>query len=177
MQCMHTHTSPMKNSLLAALALLSLGFTFSAYADSAPLSPEEDSYVNIREYDDFTNMAYPFDSFAIALVLTVALELSVLFFLSKTALKTQLKGVSAVRLFLCGFAASTITLPILWYILPRFFSSYAAYVTAGEILVFVLEAALYAFVLHIRSRDALVLSFTCNACSFFLGYAVQRMIY
>lgn len=73
------------------------------------------------------------------------------------------------KLIVTGILASTITLPILWFLLPYFFSNYTTYVIFWEALVTALEVVIIKYTLKINWRKALILSVACNAISFVLG--------
>jgi hypothetical protein len=72
--------------------------------------------------------------------------------------------------------ASALTLPYLWFVLPAFVHSRLVYVVAGELAVFLAEAALYRFLLPVSRRTALALSFAANLASYLAGELLRVLI-
>lgn len=103
-----------------------------------------------------------------ALVLTIFIELTILFLLSKTYLKKY--NLSKTVLFFGGSLTSFSTLPYLWFILPYFLTSRPIYIITGEIAVVIVEACIYCFVLKTGLKKALVTSLICNLVSFLIGW-------
>jgi len=69
---------------------------------------------------------------------------------------------------LAAFGASAITHPLLWFVFfPYVHLSYVWQIIVGEALVFLIEAAYFAFVF--RRRRALLWSAIANAASFSAG--------
>jgi hypothetical protein len=104
--------------------------------------------------------------FLIALLLTWLIEIPILFLLVRLVFK--LHQVSAWRILLSGLLASALTLPYLWFLLPSILAT-ASGIYLGEVLVFLVEALLYRWLLGLSYPKALILSFTANAVSFLLG--------
>ena len=104
--------------------------------------------------------------FLVALAVTVVLETAVL------ALAVRLTRAPEKQPFLrvmaAGILASTLTLPYLWFILPRFVNG-RWFVVVGESLVVLVEAAVLALVLPASTRRALALSLICNVTSWLAG--------
>jgi hypothetical protein len=104
--------------------------------------------------------------FLLALLLTWLIELPVLFLLARFVFKVR--QVSTGRILLAGMLASALTLPYLWFLLPSILTT-AMGIYLGEVLVFLVEALLYRWLLGLSYPKALLLSFTANAISFLLG--------
>lgn len=104
--------------------------------------------------------------FLLALLLTWLIELPVLFLLARYVFKVH--RVSAWRILGAGLLASGLTLPYLWFLLPSILTT-ANGIYLGEVLVFLVEALLYRWLLGLSYTKALLLSFTANAISFLLG--------
>ena len=103
--------------------------------------------------------------FVAALVLTVGIETVVLFLVVRFGFKLSRQTHSNSLLLFSGCCASAGTLPYLWFVLPSFLRSYAALVVVGELLVFLVEAVFYRFVLALDWSRCLLLSLLCNAGS------------
>jgi len=104
--------------------------------------------------------------FLLALAVTIAIETGVLLL----GWRWFGAGVKPrwTRLALAGVVPSALTMPYLWFILPRFVNG-AAYVPLGECLVVLAEAPVLAAVLGWRPGRALLASLLCNLASFLLG--------
>jgi hypothetical protein len=102
------------------------------------------------------------------LVFTVLVEAAVFFplyyfWLGKRSAAELLYGI-----FVCA-AASVLTLPYVWFIIPAFVPDRTVYMISAEAFAFLLEAIIYRVLLKCRYREAFVLSLVCNAGSFGLG--------
>lgn len=104
--------------------------------------------------------------FLLALLLTWLIEIPILFLLARFVFKVR--QVSAWRILGAGLLASGLTLPYLWFLLPSILTT-ATGIYLGEVLVFLVEALLYRWLLGLSYPKALLLSFTANAASFLLG--------
>jgi len=103
--------------------------------------------------------------FIAALLFTILIETAMLLLMLRVLkIKRDLK-----ELLFAGILASSATLPYLWFVLPSFISPYSFYVAAGEILVILFEALIYAQILKLEMRIALIVSFACNLISFLMG--------
>jgi hypothetical protein len=103
--------------------------------------------------------------FVAALLITLIVEVPVVWALSAYALKLE---ASDVRIALTALLASVLTLPYLWFIAPATLDAhYAVYV--GEVLVILVEAILYKVLLRTSLRSALLLSLIANCLSFVAG--------
>ena len=104
--------------------------------------------------------------FLLALAVTIAIETGVLLL----GWRWFGDGVRPrwTRFALAGVVPSALTMPYLWFLLPRFVNG-AAYVPLGECLVVLAEAPVLAAVLGWRPGRALLASLLCNLASFLLG--------
>jgi hypothetical protein len=109
------------------------------------------------------------DRFLMALVITIAVEVLVVFLLARLAF--GLSDVSGWRIVLSAILASSVTLPLLWFVFPMFIAP-RYFVFVGELLVFVIEAILYKVLLRTSFGRAAALSFVANALSFLLGLII-----
>ena len=112
-----------------------------------------------------------------ALALTLTMEVPVLFVGVRFVFKLGANKIMNSTLFFAGILASLCTLPYLWFVLPQFISDYALFLAVGELSVFLVEAALYFFILHVSLKRALFLSFICNLISFLLGLLMQNLLH
>ncbi len=106
------------------------------------------------------------ESWARAFALTQLVELPLYLWL--------LSGLSIWRRLGFGFAASALTHPWLWFILPNWLLrplGYWGYVAVGEGLVVLTEAALLKVVCP-SWRRALAIALLANGCSFGVGLLV-----
>lgn len=69
-----------------------------------------------------------------------------------------------------GWAASTFTLPFVWFIFPLLWLEYILQLMLSEIFAFLAEAALYKYLFNnIDWSRALLVSFICNVLSCGVG--------
>jgi len=107
-------------------------------------------------------------SFVYALVLTIAIETSVLFLVVRFVFREKIGNKTLV---LAGIFPSLITLPFVWFFFP-YVLAYPASLALSEIFAFVLEAFLISYVLGIGLKKSFAASFLCNLFSFLAGLAV-----
>ncbi len=107
--------------------------------------------------------------FVLSFVLTLIIEIPILFVFYKTIFK--LKKQSFLNLFGIGFLASALTLPYLWFVLPLYINT-IYYIYLGELLVFLIEALIYYWLIDIKLSKALIISFVANLISFGIGVLI-----
>jgi hypothetical protein len=73
------------------------------------------------------------------------------------------------RILFAGFFASFATLPYLWFLFPRYVTSYFFYAFGGEALVITLEALFFAAYFSLPPGIAFSISLWCNAASLGVG--------
>jgi len=84
--------------------------------------------------------------------------------------------VPAWRAFAAGALATCVTHPLLWYVWPRVVSDYNLYVSSGETLVAVIEAAVfYLLARPVGIFRAVAASFLANAWSYGLGLFLRSL--
>lgn len=110
-------------------------------------------------------------SFLKALMLTIFIELLVLFFFFKTIYKSL--QVDNKKLFFIGILASLTTLPYLWFVIPVFLKWSISYIVFGELFVVIIESILLGIFLKINFRIALLVSFFMNLVSFLVGITLN----
>ena len=102
--------------------------------------------------------------FLIAWILTVLIETIVLFAIVKLFRKEE--QISNWRLILIWILASTITLPLLRFVLPLFVTNEIIYMTVWELAVTLIEIFIIKYWLKISRGKAILASVLCNLCSF-----------
>ncbi|MGM0771844.1 MAG: hypothetical protein ACQESU_09620 [Halobacteriota archaeon] len=107
--------------------------------------------------------------FLIALLVTVIIEVTLLFATVRYFFKINRTSIKDSLLIFTGTFCSFSTLPYLWFVLPVFIRTYSHLVAIGEVSVVLVEAVIYFFVLKVRMEKALSLSFICNLASFLAG--------
>jgi hypothetical protein len=103
--------------------------------------------------------------FLLALGATSLVEVPSVFVLAKYVFKKKLRWWKSL---IVAFLASALTLPYLWFILPRFIDA-RMFLVYGEAIVFLFEALFYLVFLEVRVYQALVISFIANLLSYYLG--------
>lgn len=103
-------------------------------------------------------------SFSFARLSTIFIETLILFLISKFCRKSW--SFKKWKLILTWILASTVTLPLLWFVLPIFFNNYWIYVIFWEILVAAIEVFIIKYSLKIERKMAIFASIVCNLCSF-----------
>ncbi|MFH1284468.1 MAG: hypothetical protein ABIH78_02655 [Candidatus Peregrinibacteria bacterium] len=104
--------------------------------------------------------------FLISLVLTCFLEGAGMATL--TLILKDLRKNPWPRIIGITFLASALTLPYLWFILPRYIDV-RFYIWYGEISVIIVEALIYFALLRLKIYNALAVSIILNLFSFFIG--------
>jgi hypothetical protein len=105
--------------------------------------------------------------FLLALVLTLAVEVSAVLFLASF----WIKKVKISKIVFVSIFASTLTLPYLWFISPAYLSG-IYYVIIGEIGVFLIETFMYYELLDIKLWKAALISLIANVLSIIVGLIV-----
>ena len=108
--------------------------------------------------------------FWIAWLLTVLIETIVLFLIAKLFRKEN--QISNWRLILIWILASTITLPLLRFVLPLFVTDEIVYMVAWEFAVTLIEMFIIKYWLKISRGKAILASVICNLCSYIVGILV-----
>ena len=102
-----------------------------------------------------------------SLLLTITLETIVLFFLCKLFFKKD--NLKTWKIILTWILASSITLPILRFVLPQIFHNYTVYAIFGEIFVTFVEVFIIKYLLDINRQKATIASVVCNLFSVIIG--------
>ena len=107
---------------------------------------------------------YRLVKFLIARLITILIETIVLFAIAKLFRKED--QISNKRLILIWILASTITLPLLRFVLPLFVTDETIYVVVWELAVALIEIFIIKYWLKISRWKAILASVVCNLCSF-----------
>ena len=95
---------------------------------------------------------------------TVLIETLLLFLIAKLCRKSW--DIKNRKIFVVWILASTVTLPLLRFVLPIFFSNYRIYVIFWEVLVTAIEVFIIKYSLKIDRKMAIFASVACNLFSF-----------
>lgn len=109
--------------------------------------------------------------FFLCLLITLAIEVPILIFISKYVFKFNFK---LQKLIVIGIIASILTLPYLWFLFPAYIKFY--YILIGEIMVILVEALIYNQLLEIKYTKSLFISIIVNFISYFLGNIILYKI-
>ena len=93
----------------------------------------------------------------------IILETLVLFYIAKLFRKEN--QISNKKLLLFWVIPTTVTLPLLWFVLPLFIWDWPLYIIVWELLVMVLEAIIIKYWLKISRWKAIITSIICNLFS------------
>ena len=104
--------------------------------------------------------------FLIAWILTIIIETIILFVIAKLFRKEE--QISNWRLIFAWIFASTITLPLLRFVLPLFINDGVEYMVIWESLVTLIEIFILKYRLKISRWKAISVSVVCNLCSFLI---------
>ena len=102
--------------------------------------------------------------FVLSRILTTIIETIVLILISKFCRKSWL--LKNWKLLFTWILASTITLPLLWFVIPKFFSNYLVYIIFWEVFVTIIETFIIKYSLKIERKMAIFASILCNLSSF-----------
>lgn len=102
-----------------------------------------------------------------SLLLTILLETFALFFLCKLFFKKD--NLKTWKIILTWIIASTVTLPILRFVLPHIFHNYTVYAIVGEVFVTFVEIFIIKYILDINRQKSTIASIACNLFSVIIG--------
>jgi len=116
---------------------------------------------------DVSSVYYKIVKFIISLLLTVIMETIILFFLCKLLFKKD--NIKTKKIILTWILASSITLPILRFVLPYVFHNYTVYAITGEVFVTFVEIFIIKYLLDINRQKSTIASIACNLFSVIIG--------
>jgi len=111
-----------------------------------------------------------FVKFWIARLVTILIETIVLFAIAKLFRKEN--QISSWRILLIGILASTVTLPLLRFVLPLFIVDWFEYTVIWELSVILIEILIIKYWLKVSRCKAIIASIVCNLCSYLLGLLI-----
>ena len=121
---------------------------------------------NRRQYIKYIGIKGRLTQFIKDWVRTVLIETLLLFLIAKLCRKSW--DIKNRKIFVVWILASTVTLPLLRFVLPIFFSNYRIYVIFWEVLVTAIEVFIIKYSLKIDRKMAIFASVACNLCSFLI---------
>lgn len=133
-----------------------------------PMSPTASTDTSPSQFESGDSRTFE-ETFLIALFLSLLIEVPILCAMVRFAFR--LRDIGWPKLLITGVLATALTLPCLWFIAPEVLDAPYALIV-GEILVFLVEAAIYALALRIGVRRALLVSFAANLASLVLGAVI-----
>jgi len=101
--------------------------------------------------------------FSAAFILTNLLEFPFYYFFIQETTRKKVTTLIAINLF---------TLPLLWLLLPFFFSEYLFALLIAEVAIALIEAGLIKTLLGETTRRALAISIAANFVSFIVGFVL-----
>lgn len=107
------------------------------------------------------------NNFLRSLIITILLETFALFFLCKLFFKKD--NLKTWKIILTWILASSITLPILRFVLPHIFHNYTVYAIVGEVFVTFVEIFIIKYILDINRQKSTIASIACNLFSVIIG--------
>ena len=138
-------------------------------SDGESVETSEDDYtLEIVETEQGIELASAdrLAKFWIAWILTILIETIVLFSIAKLFRKED--KISNKRLIFIWILASTITLPLLRFVLPMFIVDWVEYVVIWELLVTLIEIFVIKYWLRVSRGKAILASILCNLCSYLI---------
>lgn len=97
-------------------------------------------------------------------ILAIMIETLVLFFIVK--LFRENVQISNKKLLLFWIIPTTVTLPLLWFVIPLIMWDWVSYIIVWEFLVVILEATMIKYWLNVSWKKAIIASIICNVFSF-----------
>lgn len=117
-------------------------------------------------YNLVQGMKNKLEQFPFFLLLAVVIETLVLFFIAK--IFREKNEIPNKMILLWWIIPTTMTLPLLWFVLPLLLWNWTLYVIVWEILVIIVEAIIIKYWLKISWWKAIIASIICNILSFFV---------
>ena len=160
-------------------------FTYKIVKNGNDYTLEESDSGSVESFQDETDYSLEFVEseqgvelvssnrlikFWIAWILTVLIETIILFVIAKLFRKKD--QISNWILILIWILASTITLPLLRFVLPLFIKDGVEYTVIWELLVTLIEIFILKYWLKVSRWKAILASIICNLCSYLLGLLI-----
>lgn len=109
--------------------------------------------------------------FLLSLLLTLVVETSLVFYFLKYICKSE--EIKSSKIIFTGLAASALTMPYFWFVLPFYVSDRIPYIFLGEGLIVFIEAIIYKQFLQLGFLRAIVTSLIANVVSAALGLIIN----
>jgi len=100
--------------------------------------------------------------FIFSYFLTLLIEIPIFFHLSNKKFSKNL----LFKLILIN----SITLFIIWFLFPLLNLDYSIQISLSELFVFLVESLLFIFLINLKLKDAIKISFIANLISFLIGF-------
>lgn len=110
------------------------------------------------------------------LLLTIILELPVLFVLIRKVFKIKANEISTKTLFWCGILCSFATYPYVWYVFPALIANQTHALVVAEVVVILVEFILIKEILKISVFRSFAASLLCNLFTIVLGLFINKLI-
>ena len=139
-------------------------------SESVKSSPDETDYsLEIVENEQWIELVNNnrLIKFLIAWIITILIETVILSIIAKLFWKKN--QISNWRIVSIWIIASTITLPLLRFILPLIIVDWVEYTIIWELLVTIIEIFIIKYWLKISRWKAILASVICNLCSYLFG--------
>jgi hypothetical protein len=114
-------------------------------------------------------MSYGF-FFFLSLLLTLAVEIPILFLSAKYLLKIK---IISKEILYWGVFVNLFSFPYLWFVFPLFIPSHN-YILIGEILIVLVESIILLKGLKMNFKNAIILSVVANIASYLTGFIIFR---
>lgn len=109
-------------------------------------------------------------SWPLAFTLTVMIEAAVLVVLFR-------KNTDVWRILAAAAICNAVTHPVVWFVLPRLFSTYGAYIIASEAFAFTAEVPILLLVIRPKPwHMSIAGSALANGGSYLVGLAIHMMV-
>ena len=150
--------------------------------NSNPITSENLTYKIVKNGDNYklrlikawrntTVDSFTIVRFLISLIISIGVETLILFIIAKLFRKKD--QISNKKLILFWVFPTTITLPLLWFVLPLIIWAWVQYIIIWELLVMVIEMVIMKYWLKISRWKAFLASIICNLCSFVIWEAIN----
>lgn len=110
------------------------------------------------------------------LLLTIVLELPVLFAAVRRIYKIPATEIGGASLLLCGFLCSFATYPYVWYVFPALIADERMSLAVAETVVILIESLIIMGMLKLSYARALMVSVLCNVTTIVLGSLMNHLI-
>ena len=139
------------------------------------LDKDNNKKVGSTRNEDFLRDSGLVIRFLIACFLTILIEATLLFIIAKLFRKKY--QIPSLKTLLIGFIASTITLPLLRFILPLFIVEWEEYTVIWEPLAIIIETFIIKYWLKVPRWKGAWASIVCNIVSYLAWFYLFNILY